>query len=1741
MKSIPKYIDIPLFVFFSLILFLVGTRGGYSQGFNNNEWIFGYCEGSENNYLSFGKDGRARVASLSGNVTLGKGNTAMAIDPISGEILFYTDGALVYNYLNEPIQGIIGELGGNETERQSIAISVLNYDLTPDGERSFYLFYINRSGELEYVIVDMNEQGGAPNNQPPAGAVSPGGSFGNAEGAVSVIKTPRSPSFLLHYNGSDLLVNRIQDQQGEFELLQSLPLDFVPGAFVFDETSEQLLIIPQTPGENLLILPFDSDAGVFGEPLTLVGTGGLSTIEGAAFSPDGQMIYYSQGDQLFRIRADGTLADEIPEVDPNDGDDDDDDEDSGPVLGPLPLTLGHDVFRIYDVRVGPDGQLYYIYEETEGGPQLLGRVTNPDAEDIAEVIIEGDPFEGTDFCGTVFTVFTPTIDVGAEVTFTWEPEMPCMNNPLLLTSQIFPSNYRPVSFQWEIMPPLVDEEGEEIELDLTVKHLLLPQEATAEQQVSVSLVVTFANGETREVTQNISFVENDLQVQFSPSDTTLCEPACIDLMPLVEVQSGGDQGGQSGGGQPGIGQPGVGQPGFGQPGFGQPGFGQPGFGQPGVGQPGIGQPGGGQGGNYEYFWSNKREEGWGPEAPNEVCRPGYYWVLVREVGSTCYSYSGIRIQMWDVEDQTNNIWYFGNGAGLDFNPDPNDPDGPTPRPIQNPHPQNIPAGVTTVSDQAGQVLFFTDGQTVWDLNGNPMQNGENIGGDNLSAQSVTALPVASDETLFYLFTTQRGPGGENQVKFSLVDIKGDNPDGVGNVLTKDNFLFSPSTEHSAALNAGDTTWMVFHEMGNNTFRMYPVSGQGIGQPIFNSIGGTHRFGTGVGSMKFSSDGSKLAVTYTDGGTNRLEIFEFDQSTGKMEVYALLDLGSDGEIYGMEFSADNTRVYVSYRNGGPGIEEFFIQGLEQTDDSDPDNPVTTTCPDCFESASTQAQIEQCILSGRSSVPQTQGLDLGALQIGPDGQIYAAIVGSNRIGQIFAGQACNPSTFNQDGVAPMPGTTNLGLPSFVQQSGGGIPDPGLMGPERLCLSAEEGAVGLFSGGGEPDIDLYNWTIYNEAGEIVDQFLNGGEDFQDLEYTFLEVGIFTVELQVDRCGEPWEEVFRMDVEVLDSPVIILPSEISLCEDAILELVAVDPEDPRLNEYIFVWENAAGEIVGNQNVLEVTAESIYTVTVAYRLPEGETLETFQTCPVSRSVFVGPAFDFEIDQDQEEVCFGETVVFTPNTPVNGTWSIQLLGTTERIALPDTLQLTLNTRSLAGPGEYELFFLTADPLNSDCPVERSTTLLVSPPADFEVLATSPAESCEFPDGFVELRAITLLDSLVFEETGVLIFALAPGETHLFEGLEPGTYTFTGYSGGCPSSQVAIIENANPPDDVLYELTVRDPACVLDGITDGAIVITFVNGPASGSYEIISLTAGERYVDDFINQAELTIELPVGEYTVEVSNLAGCALPNPEMVEIIDVQELVEVELSSPNICGEATFTTITASGDLTQVDRIAWYREVAGEFLEIPGQTDAIIEVTAPGSYQVKVFNEAGCEVGSEILEIIQSSTLPPQLAPSYVICEIQGDLANLEAGPYETFEWLLDGGVVSVESQFTPTVPGRYTLRVWDDQGCEFETSFLVEEDCDVDVSFPNAIVPLDPNRGFLIYTKGPIDKLGVYIYNRWGELIYYCEESNPSEEISHCVWDGVVNGEKVPVGTYPVVVKFSNEIQGIDRTLKKAIVVID
>ncbi|UZD24449.1 gliding motility-associated C-terminal domain-containing protein [Algoriphagus halophytocola] len=1857
MKSNPNSIRLPyIFAITLLVTIFVPNLSSYAQGFNDNEWIFGYCGGNtDNNYLSFGKGENPTVQTIPGSIVFSSNNTALAIDPITGQTLFVTNGELVYDFSQQQIQGSAPGLNGNIDGTQEVATGFLEYD--PNGNKLFYIFYTSLGGDLQYAVVDMNAAGQATGNERPLGEItSKNNSIGNASGALLVVKTPASPSYLISFDNGNLISRRLEDTEGDFTTTATQSLPFTPERIIFDEEQGKLILLPEDTSELITVMDFDTSTGTFSNATLITTIPGSGDYGGAEFSPDGNYIYYSVGNELFRVPSSDLAA--TPEEVPIS----------------LPGTPPTELHAIHDIKIGPDGSLYYLYEEVDGGPQLMGKVENPSEADLTLLEIEEDPFAGTDFCGTVFPTFAPNADIAPTVDFTWDPLEPCANNPVQLTSQITPENYRPVSFTWNFDPPLTDSLGNELPADYEQEHFLIPADATSGQSVNVTLDVTFADGTTQSENYNITLTVNNLEANFSPGDTTLCE-SCIDLEPLLTAQN---QGGDGEGGAPGIGG----------------------------GQGGQGGGQGGQGGDteYEYFWSNKRDQGWIGKEENEVCKPGLYWVLVREPGSSCYAYAEIRVKMWDVEDQTNNIWYFGDGAGLDFNPDPDDPDAPTPRPIETPHPQDIPAGTTTISSQDGEVLFFTDGQSVWDLNGDLMQNGEDIGGENGSSQGVIAVPVPQEETLFYLFTNQTSANGQNEAKYSLVDIKSENETGVGNVVTKDNFLFSPSTEHSAALDAGDTTWVMYHELGNNTFRAYPVSGQGIGAPVFSSVGSNHGFNSGVGAMKFNSDGDQLAVTISEGGCNKLEIFDFDSDTGEMTEYARIDLGCDGEVYGMEFSEDGERIMVSYRNGGPGIEEYIIKA------NDNDDPDAAVCPTCFDGATDRSAIEACIISTQNQISDTQGLDLGALQIGPNGQVYAAVVGDNRIGQINVGSGCNSeSSFTLDGVEPMPGTSNLGLPSFVQNSGSSIPEPSLAAPERICLDPVEGGGAMLEGGGEPDIDSYFWTITNQDdGTVIRNDYGGpGEEFQNLDQPFDAAGTYLIELRVDRCGDP--EYFResTEIQVDEPPVLTLADDATLCAGSPVTLTAIEGYDPAEGLYDFEWTNAAGQVFGDENSNEITVdeESIYSVTVSYRLPDGlsdDEALLYQTCPSTKEVFVGPAFQFELNQDAEEVCYEEVAVnFAPDTPISGEWFYELNEDGNRVSLGEFFELELWVNTLPGPGEYDIYFLAEDPILPGCTIEKTAELLVNELPLFAAAQTTPATDCNTADGSFEVTMQGMAETLTVLETGDVFTNVLPGNSVAVTGLLPGVYSIEAESStGCFYTGSVTVENSNPPAGFEYTVSTADETCSATGVAPGTITIDFITPPVDGSYNLVRQGDGAVFTNTFTGETQLVIPVPHGDYSVEILDPAGCPIPDPDLYTIeqknqvtysaptdftacgsytftpaspenlvytlrdqagnlvspdangaytisqsgtytilgedpsgincpreislnanittsidfdvsppiidcqvgvvyeailnnispaevnflwkddqgiivgrrqtfvpssdgdytlevqpiagglcpvdkkaftaVTISQNIQVALDVVPFCVDQTSTTITIDAAMTDVDEIAWFNVVGTTATRIPAFDGMpIIQVDQEGTYQVRLYS-ATCEIGRASGVVIKSTIEAPVVPEEITICAIEGVTQTISPGVYDNYEWRLDSTLISTDSTYTPTEAGLYELTVSDNVGCEYVTTVNVIEDCSLKITFPNGVVLGDPDRNFILYANEYIDDVEVFIFNRWGELIFYCQHDNLEPNQSFCPWDGQVGGEFVQNGTYAVVVKFTSEDQNKTEQLTKAITVI-
>jgi len=266
---------------------------------------------------------------------------------------------------------------------------------------------------------------------------------------------------------------------------------------------------------------------------------------------------------------------------------------------------------------------------------------------------------------------------------------------------------------------------------------------------------------------------------------------------------------------------------------------------------------------------------------------------------------------WILDAQRNNIWYFGRKAGLNFNQ-------PVPIPLVN-SAMNADEGSSTICDINGNLLFYTNGVTVYNRNHQIMLNGENLAGHVSTSQSGLIVPIPGSPNLYYIFTAD---AFENQFKngygYSVVDMTGDN--GNGQVTTK-NVIFSGScTERMTAIRHADgiSVWLITNDRSSNVFKSWLINCNGISDfPVMSALGfvlNTYDL-MNVGMLKASPDGKQLCQThfplFDEDHTipNFFQLFDFDDATGVISNARVVNFG-DAQITGCEFSPSSDLLYLT---------------------------------------------------------------------------------------------------------------------------------------------------------------------------------------------------------------------------------------------------------------------------------------------------------------------------------------------------------------------------------------------------------------------------------------------------------------------------------------------------------------------------------------------------------------------------------------------------------------------------------------------------------------------------------------------------------------------------------------------------------------------------------------------------------------------------------------------------------------
>jgi PKD repeat protein len=426
-----------------------------------------------------------------------------------------------------------------------------------------------------------------------------------------------------------------------------------------------------------------------------------------------------------------------------------------------------------------------------------------------------------------------------------------------------------------------------------------------------------------------------------------------------------------------------------------------------------------------------------------------------------------------------NMWYFGNNAGLDFNSGT--------AVVITGSLTNL-EGCAAISDKNGNILFYSNGETIWNKKHEVMLNGTGLSANLNSTQSCLIIPLPGSPYIYYIFTTDPITNG---CRYSIVDIRLDS--NLGAVTVKNSLLFLSSTEKlTAAMHQNNTDiWIITHLIDSDVFYSYLLTSSGIEEdPVISNTGSLHISSSGY--MKTSPTQNKIALAIS----KIVEIFDFNNLTGNLSNP--ISIPTSDNCYGIEFSSDESKLYYSSRNS-----------IYQVD--------------------IETSSELNIIDSKTLIYTSTGL-LGGLQLGPDQKIYTIRLNNAYLGIIHnpnqKGTACN---YVEDALYLNGNITKIGLPNFL---------PSYFKKEFISLNncQEDTTNFYFTNNNSVSTVLWNFNDPNSSDNT--------SDLLNPSHVYKSTGTYEVSLTVTYENNI-SKSFHNDITIKPSPQFSLGNDTSVCPD--------------------------------------------------------------------------------------------------------------------------------------------------------------------------------------------------------------------------------------------------------------------------------------------------------------------------------------------------------------------------------------------------------------------------------------------------------------------------------------------------------------------------------------------------------------------------------------------------------------------
>jgi gliding motility-associated-like protein len=1062
-----------------------------------------------------------------------------------------------------------------------------------------------------------------------------------------------------------------------------------------------------------------------------------------------------------------------------------------------------------------------------------------------------------------------------------------------------------------------------------------------------------------------------------------------------------------------------------------------------------------------------------------------------------------------------NHWFFGTNAGLDFT---NATQNVSPVADTNGKLVTV-EGCATISDINGNLLFYTDGSTVWDKNHSIMPNGSGLFGNSSSTQSAIIVPKPGDNTIYYIFTVDAQevfPSSSNHgLNLFTVDLNLNG--GLGDVVNAGgspvatNILPQPSSEKITAVLAANKIdyWVITLKI--DTFYAIKITASGVdfANPV-KSVFATNFTNDRRGYLKASPNGNFLATANMRLG---LYFYDFDNTNGKVSNERQLTvpfLNSNYGPYGIAFSALSKKLYVSlgsFDNTHSTEERLYQFDLNQTNLS-------------AANLESSRVLLHSYLNSRS-----------ALQLGPNGKIYRTVDSQPKLSVINNPDATGSAADFQHAIIDLGGNVSRqGLPPFIQSFF--IADIQVL---NTCFG-----------------DLTNFLV-NTTEPILSMTTDFGDGTSSTSltptHTYTRIGNYTISITITTASET--KIFTKDFSIYAVPTATTPSDWLVCDDdnnglfdfdlTLKDSEILNGQDPAIFDVQYFTDLAM-----TQEITAIyTNQTAYTAEIIYaRVVNKNNFTCAATTQFNINVFDSPLPALATDIPDLETCDdtldgddtngSATVDLTSmsTTILNGQSSVDFdityftdAALTNPIVNPSAFKNTV-------AGGETIYVNVTNKLNPTCAAATSFNVVIHPLPVITSVVT--LKQCDIDTDGISDFNLTESNVLINTQNPAPTFTyylnladaqvgdplLAITNTDVFSNSITSTiYTRVENSFGCfRIAQVNLLASTTQiPANFLYPLEVCD-----DTVEDGIATFNFADAttailnlfPAGQNLTVTyyrntgDALAEKNAIDgtNYTNEIAFSQNIVVRVESVDNNECLGLGAHLLLTVNPLPQFDLLENQF----VCLNDLPLTVSITNPAANYDYV--WRNASGAVI---GTNAPKASITQGGVYTVTATTTDGT-LCSKTKSITINESITASIENLNIVDDSDNNIIDVDITGTGIYEIALDNlndfvpftplsSLPGRTHRFSNVVAGIHTVYIRDKNGCGLTIKQAVV------IGFPRFLTPNGDgiNDTWNVAGASLQPNSLVYIFDRFGKLIAKIDPTGPG-------WDGTFNGSKLPTSDY-------------------------